>query len=227
MGLVSCEVEAEKFKVESTEIMAKGKFPLGKWESNIYVLNDNDKVETKLLRILWNKCGDIYAVETEVKELETVTKRLMLKTLASICDSLGIISPMLVEGKHLYREAVDERKGWDKQVSEELRRKWNKWVKSLQTVKAPRSIAPYLEDDIQVSLHHFMDASDKAVSAQTVAVVIQSSGVTQGLLTSKSRVTKRGLTTPRQELAGCQMGANLAVNTRKALKSLPVTHNYC
>ena len=171
--------------------------------------------------------GSLYAVEIEVKELETVTKRLMLKTLASIYDPLGIISPMLVEGKHLYREAVDERTGWDKQVSEELSRKWNKWVKSLQMVKVPRSIAPYLEDVIQVSLHHFMDASDKAVSAQTVAVVAQSSGVTQGLLTSKSRITKRGLTTPRQELVGCQMGTNLAVNTRKALKNLPVTHNYC
>ena len=30
MGLVSNEVEAEKFKGESTEIMEKGKFPLGK-----------------------------------------------------------------------------------------------------------------------------------------------------------------------------------------------------
>ena len=171
MGLVSSEVEAEKFQAESTEIMAKGKFPRCNWESNINILNDNDKVDTKLLGILWNKCDDVYAVEIEVKELETVTKRLMLKTLASIYDPLGIISPMLVEGKHLYREAVDERKGWDKQVSEELSKKWNKWVKSLQTVKVPRSIAPYLEDVIQVSLHHFMDASDKAVSAQTVAVV--------------------------------------------------------
>ena len=72
-----------------------------------------------------------------------------------------------------------------------------------------------------------MDASDKAVTAQTVAVVTQSSGATQGLLTSKSRITKRGLTTPGQEIVGCQMGAKLTVNTRKALKNLPVTHNYC
>ena len=127
----------------------------------------------------------------------------------------------------MYGEVVYERKGWDKQVSEELSRKWNKWVKSLQTVKVSRWIVPYLEDVIQVSLHYFMDASNKAVSAQTVAVVAQSSGVTQGLLTSKSRITKRGLTTPRQELVGGQIGVNLAVNTRKALKNLPVTHNYC
>ena len=156
-----------------------------------------------------------------------MTKRLMLKTLARIYDPLGIISPMIVEGKHLYRQAVDEKKGWDKPVSERLKKKWNKWVRNLTTVKVPRSIAPYFEDIIQVSLHHFMDASDKAVSAQTVVVVAQPSGVTQGSLTSKSRITNRGLTIPRQELVGCQMGANLALNTRKALKNLPIIHNVC
>ena len=87
----------------------------------------------------------------------------------------------------------------------------------MKTVKVPRSIAPYFKDIIQVSLHHFMDTSDKAVSAQTVVVVAQPSGVTQGLLTSKSRITKRGLTILRQELVGCPMGANLALNIRKAL----------
>ena len=50
MGPVSSEVEAEKFKVESTEIMAKRKLPLGKYKSNINVLNDNDKVETSFWR---------------------------------------------------------------------------------------------------------------------------------------------------------------------------------
>ena len=35
MGLVSGEVETEKFKIESTEIMEKWKFNFGKWESNI------------------------------------------------------------------------------------------------------------------------------------------------------------------------------------------------
>ena len=125
----------------------------------------------------------MHAVETEVKELGTVTKTLMLKTLASIYDPLGIMSPMLVEGKHLYKEAISERKGWDKQVSEKLGKKWNKQVRNLQTVKVPRSITPNLEDEIQVPLHHLMGASDRTVSAETVAVVTQLSGVTHGLLT--------------------------------------------
>ena len=116
-----------------------------------------------------------------------MTKRLKLKTLASIYDLLGIISPMTVKVKHSCTQAVDERKDWDKQIGEELRKTWNKRVSSLQKVTVPTSIAPYLEDVIQVSLHHSMDAGDKVVSARTFAVLTQSSGVTQELLTSKSK----------------------------------------
>ena len=116
------------------------------------MLNYNDKVETKLLGILWNKCDDKYAIEIELKEVETVTLRSMLKTLACIYDPLGIISPMIVEVRHLYGQAVDEKKGWDKRVSERLKTNWNMWVRNLKTVKVQRSIAPYFEDKAKVSL---------------------------------------------------------------------------
>ena len=52
-----------------------------------------------------------------------VTQRAMLKKLASIYDPLGLLSPTLVDGKHLYRLAVDEKKGWDGEISEELKSK--------------------------------------------------------------------------------------------------------
>jgi len=72
----------------------------------------------------------------------------------------------------------------------------------LQNVKVPRSIGPYLGD----SALSMMDASSKAVSAQTIAIVTQPNGMTQALLTSKSRITKRGLGIARQELVACIMG---------------------
>ena len=71
MRLTPNKADAEKFKVESSKIMEEGKFPLGKWEYNIKTLNDNDKVERKLLAILWNKCDDTNAIEVELKEAET------------------------------------------------------------------------------------------------------------------------------------------------------------
>ena len=90
-----------------------------------------------------------------------------------------------------------------------------------------RSIAPYLEDIITIVLHPMMNASSKTLSAQTIAIVMQPSEMTQALLTSKSRITKRGLSIARQELVACAMGAHMAANTNKALKRWPIIENYC
>ena len=75
------------------------------------------------------------------------------------------MAPVLIEEKHLYRLAVDEKRGWDEEVSNELQMKWKKWIYGLKTVEVLRSIAPYLEDVTAVILHPLMDASKKAVSA--------------------------------------------------------------
>eukprot|EP00794_Sanderia_malayensis_P010671 gene10671-11804_t len=117
--------------------------------------------------------------------------------------------------------------GWDKEVSEEIRNKFINWLKSLRTIEVPRTVAPYLEDISLIVLHHFMDASNKGVAGQTVAIVAQPSGSTQLLLTSKARIAKRGLSIARQELVACQMDANLAVNVNNALKGWPIAANYC
>ena len=95
----------------------------------------------------------------------------------------------------------------------------------LKTVEVPRGIATYLEDVTAVILHHLMDASKKAVSAETIAIVVQPSRKTQDLLSSKARLAKRGLSMSRQELVSCQMGGNLARNTSNALKGLPQKEN--
>ena len=46
-----------------------------------------------------------------VNEREFVTKRIIIKALASIYEPLGIISPILIERNNIYRQAVDEKRG--------------------------------------------------------------------------------------------------------------------
>ena len=50
----------------------------------------------------WHKRDDTFALEIEFIEAATVSKRTMLKTLASIYDYLDLMSLIRVEGKHLY-----------------------------------------------------------------------------------------------------------------------------
>ena len=112
------------------------------------------KVTTKLLGVPWNKEKDTYCVDMEIKNSTIITKRTILERVASFYDSMGIMAPVLIEGKHLYRLAVDEKKGWDEEVSNELQVKWKKWIYGLKTVEVLRSIASYLEDVTAVILHH-------------------------------------------------------------------------
>ena len=62
-------------------------------------------------------------------------------------------------------------------------------------------------------MHAFSDASGYGVSPAVSAVVTQDSGVTQGLVTAKSRLAKQELTIPRLELVSGHMAANLALAT--------------
>ena len=84
-----------------------------------------------------------------------------------------MISPTNVKGKQIYRDACDETKGWNTEVSDQLKREWIKWSNQLKTVRVPRSVARgvgrvYVQ---AVHLHVFADASNIACSAVTIAIV--------------------------------------------------------
>ena len=52
-----------------------------------------------------------------------------------------MILPTTVKGKQIYRDACDETKGWNREVSDQLKREWMKWSNNLKTVRVPRSVA--------------------------------------------------------------------------------------
>ena len=60
-----------------------------------------------------------------------VTKRTVLSQLGSIYDLLDLLSPTLAEGKHLYREVCEEKKGLNEDVSPALKTKWFRWTGQL------------------------------------------------------------------------------------------------
>ena len=80
----------------------------------------------------------------------------------------------------------------------------------------------YQEPIEEINLHVFGDASGQGVAATVVAVVRPSSGISKGLVASKSRLVKKNLTIPRLELVSCHMASNLVDNFRQALEGFPV-----
>ena len=122
--------EVEKIKSDSIELFEKGGFKLHKWHSNEPNLETNNRnsekelnfakehlgtktnKETKILGLNWDKQRDTFRVEIPT-ENQPLTKRNVLKTLASIYHPLGFISPVILIGKILFRNLCDLSIPWD------------------------------------------------------------------------------------------------------------------
>ena len=148
----------------------------------------------------------------------------MLSQLAKVYDPLGIVSPMTICGKFVFRDICKKKFPWDAPLSEGLTKKWEKWQHSLpRFVTVPRSIARFEEPINSFELHSFGDASGKGVCAAVYTVVKQESGTTQCLVTAKSLLAKQYLTIPRLELVAGHMAVNLGMNVRNAIEAVSPT----
>ena len=233
-------LEAKELKRDAIEIFDDAKFRLHKWHSNVFEL-ESDSVESeptfakqqlegnstcsdsKLLGLPWDKVNDRLRVEFPTIPA-VLTKRGVLAYLAKVYDPLGLVSPVLLEGKLIYRDICDARMRWDAPISDTLLERWEKWEQALpHIISFARSIPVYREPLREVKLHSFGDASKQGVCAAVYAVVKQDSGVIQGLVAARSRLAKTSLTIPRLELVAGHMAVNLAVNVRSALQGLKIT----
>jgi hypothetical protein len=132
--------------------------------------------ETKLLGLKWDKRKDTLAVTFPDDEVQK-TKRGVLSKLAKVYDPLGLVSPVTLEGKQIYRDMCDAKTSWDVNLDCKLLERWVKWERSLpleQTV--PRSIMNHQEEVTEIELHTFSDVSIQGVGAAVYAVVRQPSG---------------------------------------------------
>ena len=232
--------EAKKLKTNATEIFNDATFTLHKWHSNEPELEDPSTnlaaevtyakqqlgatrgEESSLLGLPWDKSSDTISIATS--ESATPTKRGTLQKLAKIYDPLGLISPQTLQGKLVYREICKNKIGWDAEIDDEVKKKLERWERDLpKKVAAKRSLVKFRESIESIELHGFGDASGDGVSSAVYAIVRQPSGVSQGLVAAKSRLSKQGLTIPRLELVSAHMTANLLSNVETALKGFPIT----
>ena len=237
--------EANEIKKAAIEIFEKAKFELHKWGSNVRELEQTAEEvdeegrsyakqqlgtvsgESSLLGLVWNKREDTIGISFSSEKVDA-TRRGILKKVARVYDPLGIVSPVTLCGKILYRDACDEKRGWDAKLSDEVTKRWKRWEDDLpKQVAVPRSIPKHQGEIEDIALHAFGDASGKGVAAVVYAVVKQCSGSSKGLVAAKARLAKKGLTIPRLELVSGHMASNLAHNVREALAGFTVSGVYC
>ena len=123
----------------------------------------------KILGQVLDKEGDTLQLEIKIPPFSDdtpVTKKTIFSHLLKVYDPLGILSPAMAQGKLIYREACDEKLGWNAVVSEKLAKAWLKWIAQLRSVKVPRSLVRQCNEVKSIDLHPFADACSLACLQQ-------------------------------------------------------------
>ena len=122
--------KVQQLKKTSTEIFNEATFQLHKWHSNAPALEAEETQlsssaedtfakqqlgvpsgQTTLLGLSWDKERDVIKIEIPSGKAEQ-TKRGILVKIAKIYDPLGLISPVTLHGKFLYRDCCDVKLPW-------------------------------------------------------------------------------------------------------------------
>ena len=225
---------AREVKAGATHVFNQASFKLHKWHSNVPAVESHDESLSEdttfakeqlgapqegggsILGLPWKKRQDTIEVKFPTVRAQ-VTKRGILAKIARVHGPLGLVAPMTLSGKLLYRDACDSKVAWDAQFLCQLGTKWSRWEAQLPvSVSVPRAIPQHREEISNIVLHCFGDASGQGVSAAVYGVISQPSGDSVGLIAAKARLAKQVLTIPRLELVSGHMATNLIVNVKEA-----------
>ena len=204
-------------------------FNIRKWRTNNRelkeIINESEQViyqqenfvqsGDKVLGIKWDEEKDQLILDIinpilESMSSDNVTKRTILKTLASIYDPMGYLQPVLVKFKILFQAICKTNIGWDEIIGGDLLSRWLNIVTSVQNmneiiIDRCYSIIEINDPVTSRILHGFSDASELAYGACIYLKTVKQSGnVDVCLVTSKSRVVSinKKYTIPRLELLG-------------------------
>jgi hypothetical protein len=233
---VNSESEAKDLLRKTQTICAKGNLKLHKIISNrIKVLEavapedrllDTSVVELKddilpmerALGVQWNINQDEFTFKVREQQ-KPLTKRGLLSTVSAVYDPLGLIAPVVLEGK-LLLQAICKSSNWDDPIPEQMMPLWEKWLKSLSSlpgIAVPRCLKPMdFGRIVKTELHHFADASTKGYCAVSyIRLINDCNQISCRMLMGKSRVAPSKVQTiPRLEL----QAAVLATETARLLK---------
>lgn len=172
--------EARKLRDELISLLQCGGFSLRKWSSNCLELcrelsNESsseylalDPSETvKALGIQWDLFTDSIIYTVNITDTDSpVTKRSILSKCSKLFDPLGLVGPVIVIGKILIQSLWKIQLGWDDLVPTEIQEQWSdcqNQLPLLSKIKFARCLT--VADSVEIQLHGFCDASEKAYGA--------------------------------------------------------------
>ena len=162
-----------------TELLSKGGFHLTKWLSTCNSIMESIPVEERakvknvidlsgdvnerVLGMKWYVGDDCFAYEVTWPEMPA-TRRGLLSAYSSLFDPLGLVAPVVLEARLIFRSVCLEGLGWDDPLPKNEAARWKTWKEGLATlnkIRIARCVKPF-GVSCGIQLHVFADASSYA-----------------------------------------------------------------
>ena len=251
-GLISVSDadSAVQLAQNTISLCAEGGFRLHKFSSNDQsvierlpadrVSKDTASVDVNLhiyehaLGMKWSTKTDTLHVNADLPD-RPLTRRGVLSSVSSLYDPVGLISPVILKGKHFVKALCGDGLSWDEPVPEHIAADWIQWKKdisALTDIAVPRcyvpSTGPNTSKVREYQLHHFSDASTTGYGQASYLRAIDEHGrISSSLVMSKAKVTpKRVVTIPRLELSAAVLSVSVSRFLEKELDIPDLRHYF-
>ena len=193
-----------------------------------------DKAEVKSLKVLghkWNIADDTISLKTTItnSSVQNMTKRLILKRIASIFDPMGLICPVMLPVKVFLQNLWSKNLDWDEHLCDKDQKIWATVTTDLENLSqccVSRCITRQNQTDVEYRLLCFSDASEKAYAAVIYLNEMSGQRSTTNLVFAKSRLNPlKKISIPRLELLAVVIGLRCLKFVREQIK-LPVYQSY-
>ena len=225
-------IRLHKLCSSSKEVLQS--FPSSEIAENTRTIDFAENSQQSALGMAWNTDTDTLTINCNILD-RPFTRRGILATVNSIFDPLGIISPILLEGRLLQRELLNSTAegsavDWDIELSDDHKAAWDIWKSSLTKlngISIPRSYTAIDFDIQKVKLHAFCDAS---VHGTGYAIYIQHIDYAErhhvSFVVGNSKIApKKPPSIPRLELCSALQVSIAASKVAEKLK-IPTTNVY-
>ena len=227
----------------SKEIMKDGGFNMHKWVTNdpdlkAYIdKSEIDGVPPKEVTLVLGLGGcfdndvikyNLIPIYEQVQKCTIVTKRVVLSCIAKITDALGLISPLTLTGKLIFKRCCEMKLGWNDSIDGDLKEDFTKWIAEFPLVSEFDLDRKYggegITKETEIQIHGFGDASNKAFGSCVYIRFKHGNQYKVSLVYSKTKVIPKGKwTMPRKELQAAVLTAKVTANVEEALRNWNVT----
>ncbi|GBM46537.1 hypothetical protein AVEN_17925-1 [Araneus ventricosus] len=222
--------EAIQLSSEMIYILSEASMNLRRWATNSPILNEVWKranvdcretseelgVPLKILGIIWDNMNDNLTFDIKqfekLRNLEVVTKRIILSTQGMLFDPIGIMNPFTVRMKLLLQTIWELGIPWDECVPSEIKATFIEWLNEIEVLRKFEIPRLYFNEVNweSVELHLFSDASPKCYGSVAYFRIKYAARYVTSFIMSKSRLAPlKKLTLPRLELLGALISARM------------------